>query len=90
LTAGTIKHAFDPHPGNGRRFGICRSFDCKVPSERVAIGKAIEDEIRQRAKERQRERGKTAPGRSKTLVEGLPQVNSEKSRDQVAEIVEST
>lgn len=53
-----------------------------TPSERVAIGKAIEDEIRQRAEARRNSRLK----HSSIVVEDLPQQEEGKSRDQVAEI----
>ena len=39
------------------------------------------------AKERQKEHGKTAPGKAKTLVATLPEVNKERARDEVAKEV---
>ncbi len=60
-----------------------------TPSEAVAIGKAIEELERPKAKERQKEHGKTAPGKPKNTGGNFPPVNEAKgkTRDKVAEAV---
>lgn len=47
----------------------------------------IEQHFAREAKERQREHGKTAPGRKKTLVGDCPTSVTRKSRDQAASAV---
>ena len=55
-----------------------------APSEQVAIADAVEAYERKAAKERQKEHGRTAPGKSKNTSAKLAQVNSGKSREKVA------
>ena len=52
-------------------------------TEKLAIGAALEPLEQKAAKERQREHGKTAPGRKKNTGGKLPQVK-DKTRDSVA------
>jgi ParB family chromosome partitioning protein len=57
-----------------------------TPSEAVAIGKALEELERKKAKERQKKHGGTAPGRKGDTGGNLPPVKG-KTRDKVAEVV---
>jgi ParB family chromosome partitioning protein len=61
-----------------------------TPSEAVGIAEALEPELREQARERQREHGGTAPGRpaEENTSGNFPQVNDTgRARDQVARFV---
>lgn len=59
-----------------------------TPSEAVALGEALEELERRKAKERQKAHGGTAPGKSKNTSGNLPEVRSNgDTRDKVAEAV---
>jgi hypothetical protein len=58
-----------------------------LPTEAVALGAAIEAVEKGAAKERQREHGKTAPGRRKNTSGKLPEVIQGEAREKVAAAV---
>lgn len=58
-----------------------------TPSEAVAVGAAVEAIESKAAKERQREHGKTAPGRRKNTCGKLPPQKKAKTREKVAAAV---
>jgi ParB-like chromosome segregation protein Spo0J len=58
-----------------------------TPTEAVAIGRALEELERPKAKARQKEHGGTAPGQAKNTGGKLPEVSSGDTRDKVAEAV---
>lgn len=58
-----------------------------TPSQRAAIAVDLLPHFEVEAKERQKEHAGTAPGKPKTLVERIPQVNGDKSRDKAAATV---
>ena len=57
-----------------------------TPLEMVAMGKALEALEKPKAKERQQEHGKTAPGKAKNTPGNFPEVNG-RTREHVAEAV---
>ena len=56
-------------------------------SQRGMVGDRARAMYEKAAKERQRHHGKTAPGKTRTLVENSPQVNAGISRDQIGAAV---
>jgi ParB-like chromosome segregation protein Spo0J len=57
-----------------------------APTEAVALGQKLEEAARKEAKERQKDHGKTAPGKRKDTSAKLAEVKGE-ARDQVADAV---
>jgi site-specific DNA-methyltransferase (adenine-specific) len=70
--------------GVERDENVCR--EPLLPSEAVALGRKLEEAARKEAKERQKDHGKTAPGKRKNTSAKLAEVKGE-ARDQVADAV---